>query len=185
MIEFFPNDVIVMIYEGNSEKNISEILLMQNSFLFEPWQLLDGRMFKRTNTHHRLSLENQYFPMDFGSSRLVVLLIQDDNAGFKINDFFLNKITGPLYVQTKPEIEMLMIHSLGLYRKFHSARAQNHQLKPSQFAAGVLGVSTSRLKSKEFIHEFYRKYSLADAIKRHAEKAKRERDIYFLADIIK
>lgn len=184
MIHFYPSDAIAIVYEGNSEKYILDFLLEQEAFKFESWQLLDGRMFKRTNTQHRFALENQYFPMDFGASRLVVLLVQDDDAHLRIDDVFLDKITGPLFVVTKPEIEMLMIHSLDVYEDFHKARVKNHQLKPSQFVAETLGIPTSRVKSKNFIQDFYSKYSLGEAIVKHARKANRERGKFLLADII-
>ncbi|MDR0899683.1 MAG: hypothetical protein LBM27_04955 [Lactobacillaceae bacterium] len=185
MIKFYESDAIVIVYEGNTEKYILEMLLEQDAFAFESWQLLDNRMFKRTNTQHRNALENQYFPMDFGKSRLVVLLVQDDDADLKIDDVFRYKITGPVFVVTKPEIEMLMVHSLGQYDAYQKARSKNHQLKPSEFVAGEFGVTTSRLKSQTFVMDFYEKHSLIDAIKRHSEKARREPNQYFLNDILK
>ena len=185
MIDIYPSDVIIVVYEGNSEKYILELLLEQEAFIFESWQLLDGQLFKRSNSQHREALESQYFPMDFGNSRLVLFLIQDDDATMKIDDVFLDKITGPIFIVTKPEIEMLMIHSLDCYEDFHKARVQNHQLKPSQFVAGKMNISTSRVKSKEFIQAFYEEHSLVDSILSHSGKANHERGKYLLADIIK
>lgn len=186
MIDFRPSDNIVIIYEGNTEKYILETLLEEGAFKFDRWQILDyGRMFKRSNAQHRNALENQYLPMDYGNSRLLMLLIQDDDRSPKINTHFLYKITGPLFIVTKPEIEMLMIHSLSQYDNFHRAKVQNHQLKPSQFIASYLGVSTSRVKSKAFITDFYQENSLIEAIYAHTSKANRERNQYFLSDIIR
>ena len=172
-------------YEGNTEKYILELLLEQEAFKCERWQILDyGRIFKRSNTLHLYALENQYLPMDFGNSQLVVLLIQDDESSPRISEHFLEKITGLLFVVTKPEIEMFMIHSLGLYEDFHWARVQNHQLKPLQFVADHLGVSTSRAKSKTFVLDFYKENVLVEAIHAHSMKANRECNQYFLSDII-
>lgn len=184
MIEFHASDVVVLIYEGNTEKYVLEMLLEQEVFKFAEWQLLDGRMFKRSNTQHRHALETQYFPLDYGNSRLVVLLIQDDDASLKIKEEFLEKLTGPVFVVTKPEIEMLMVHSLNLYDDFHKARTKIHQLKPSQFVASAVGENTSRIKSEGFVKAFYSTHSLVEAIICHGTKANRERGKYLLVDII-
>lgn len=55
----------------------------------------------------------------------LILLIQYDDRIPRISKLFLEKTTDSL--MTKPEIEMLMIHTLGLYEDFHRTAFQSSQ----------------------------------------------------------
>jgi DNA-binding LytR/AlgR family response regulator len=81
---------------------------------------------------------------------------------------------------TAPEIEMLMIHSLGMYQEYNK-----YHKKPSIFLAEQLKVKTSEIKSYPYICKFYENHDLVNAIKAHKQKSQAMNRGCFLADILK
>lgn len=178
------NDIVACICEGNSEKYIIEILLEQNNLIFDRDQLLDSKILTGSYRKPKVFTDH-YLTLDYGDSNLVILVIQDNcNPGFFIKDPYNHQVNGNYLVITSPEIEMLMIHALNLFDEFQKVKSIK---KPCEFLSDRLQVKQSKLKSKDYIYNFYSKYDLVNSIKLHKSKSsKLRKDNYlFLNDIIK
>lgn len=175
------NDFVACICEGNTEKNIMELLLGNNDLIFQEEQLVGEEVLYGKFRKPEI-FTDQYLTMDFEDEKIVILIIQDSNTPYQIKPVYLDKIKETCLVITSPEIEMLMIHSLGLYDDYQKVKPR---FKPSKYLSQELEIKTSKLKQKEFIIDFYRHHSLIDAIKMHAQKSSRKRGCYLLADILK
>ncbi|EUJ31287.1 hypothetical protein [Listeria cornellensis] len=175
------NDIVACICEGSSEKNIIHLLLQNNLLIFSEEQLLQGKVL--TGPYRKSDkFTDQFLTMDYGEQEVVIFIIQDNKTSFLIRKPYSNKIRGPHIVVTAPEIEMLMIHSLGLYNQYQKVKKSK---KPSIFVAEHLKKTTSKIKSTPFILEFYQKYDLKESLILHKRKAKNEKGSFFLADFLK
>lgn len=174
-----PQDIVACICEGPTEKNIISLLLDNNNLIFTRDQLLEndcllGKYKKST------VFCSQYLTMDYEERKLVILVIQDHKNKYVIKPPYSEKIAGNHLIVTAPEIEMLMIHSSGLYDKF-----QKSKKKPSVFLAEEWKIRTSKIKHTSFIKDFYNKNSLVEAIKMHSQKAPKSNKYMMLNDILK
>lgn len=176
-----PENLVACICEGSTEKTIISILLEENALTFTEDQLLDEELlfgkFRDPET-----FTDHYLTMDYDGTKIVVLSIQDDTRSYNIKSPYSNKIKEVCLIVTKPEIEMLMIHSLNLYNDYQKLKSKK---KPSLFLAEHLGEKSSVIKSEAYIRKFYKKHSLVDAIQQHSKKAKRTKNHYFLVDLLK
>lgn len=111
-----------------------------------------------------------------------MLSIQDDTKSYTIKSPYSNKVKEVCLVITKPEIEMLMIHSLSLYNDYQKVKSKK---KPSLFLAETLKKKSSVIKSEVYIRDFFKDYSLVDAIKKHSQKTKKDKNHYLLIDLLK
>lgn len=174
-----PQDIVACICEGNTEKNIISILLENNDLIFTKEQLLDNQILQGKYKKAKI-FSDQYLTMDYGEKKLIILLIQDHKNSYVIKAPYSEKIKGKYLVVTAPEIEMLMIHSSGLYNKF-----QKSKKKPSLFLSEEWKIGTAKIKNTKFIKDFYEKNSLVDAIKVHSKKSKKNSKYKLLYDILK
>lgn len=176
-----PNDIVACICEGNSEKNILSLLLEQNKLIFTKEQLLDDQIFQGKYRNPK-NFCDQYLTMDYEESKIVILVILDKIESYAINAPYSHKVRDKHLIVTSPESEMLMIHSAGLYDEYQKEKSKK---KPSEFLAEKWKMSSSKIKSKQFIETFYSENSLVDAIKEHSEKAKKDKKYSLLNDFIK
>lgn len=176
-----PNDIVACICEGNSEKYLISMLLEQNKLIFVEEQLLDGDFFQGKYRNPEV-FSSQYLTMDYGSTKIVVLSIQDNKNSYHLKKPYSNKIKNTHLVVTSPELEILMIHSLGLYDQYQRVKKSK---KPSVYLAETLNKKTSIIKSQDYIREFYSKYSLEDAIIMQKRKSRADSKMIFLADLLK
>jgi hypothetical protein len=102
----------------------------------------------------------------------------------KIQIGYSNKISDTYLAITAPEIEMLMIHSLGMYDEYNKYHNRYHK-KPSIFLAEQLKLKTSEIKSYPYIREFYENHDLVKAIRTHKGKSQAMNKGCFLADMLK
>ena len=101
---------------------------------------------------------------------------------YSIKNPYSEKVRFITYAITAPEVEMLMIHSLGYYEDY---KKQKTKLKPSTYLSNKIKTKTATIKSKEFIQDFWLKHDLASAIKTHKQKAQKlGKDEIFLADLL-
>lgn len=172
------NDLVACICEGPTEEWIFDILLRENKLFFSRENLLDDKIFTGSKYRNPDNFIQQYLGMDYGDSKIVVLVIQDShNKSYAIKAPFSNKVKGPYLVITAPEIEMLMVHSLNLYDAFQKVKSNK---KPSEFVAEQLKMKVRNIKKEQFINDFFATYSLTDAIKKHSQKCpKVKREILF------
>ncbi|AMB99911.1 hypothetical protein AWM75_07985 [Aerococcus urinaehominis] len=173
-----PNDRVLVLCEGPSEKVVMEMLLEQDRLPFSKHQLLEGEFI--TIGKNIKKLQQAYLSFQF-SYPLHIFSVQDSK-----NDLWLNKLASAYqskavqiaHVVTAPEIEMLMVHALGKQDDFFKSKSKT---KPSTFIKQVVGENP---KTEEFIRDFYCQYSLVDAIKIQKSKAQDSHKYCFLADLI-
>lgn len=178
------SDYVACICEGNSEKYIMQILLENNSLNFNKNQLLDERILVNTYRSPKI-FTDQFLNLDYGDDKIVILLIVDSkNMKFKLDKLYTDTIRNKFFVITAPELEMLIIHASNLYEDYVKVKSK---LKPSQFLSSTWGIKTSKIKSKEFINDFFQSHSLTDAIQTHKSKSIKNTNAnqIFLADLLK
>lgn len=181
-MEITNETIIACICEGAAEKVIIQLLLENNELIFKEEHLLDSKIL--TGSFRQVTkFTQQYLTMDYGEQKPIVLCIQDNNTKFNLKKPYMDKIKGPYLIITSPEIEMLMIHSLGLYEEFQKVKST---IKPSDFTAKYLKKKSSVIKEKSYVKDFYQKYSLKEAILCHSRKGnKKDKKNLFLSELLK
>ncbi|MBC6309630.1 hypothetical protein HCJ66_08670 [Listeria sp. FSL L7-1582] len=175
------NNYIACICEGSTEQNLINLLLEQNLLSFSKDQLLEKNTIKglfRDST----KFTNRFLTRDYGDKKITIFIIQDKKTSYTIKDPYSKKIEGLYQFVTSPEIEMLMIHSLSLYKDYQKVKSTQ---KPSCFVAEKLKTSPKKIKRKEFIEDFFTKHDLKTAIISHKSNSKKVSGSYFLADLLK
>jgi hypothetical protein len=132
MILIPESDLVACICEGSAEKTIIELLLDQDALIFSRDQLLDEAILHH-NYMKAQRFSDQFLTMDYGKTKISVVVVQDRKIPYTIRAPYVNKISGIYCAITAPEIEMLMIHSLGMYHEYNK-----HHKKPSIFLADIL-----------------------------------------------
>ena len=179
MIPISKSDLIACICEGSAEKVIIELLLDRNALVFSREQLLDGKVLPQKCIGAKY-FTDQFLTMDYGDIKISVVVMQDRKIPYTIRKPYANKVSNTYLAITAPEIEMLMIHSLGLYDEYHKQRK-----KPSIFLAEKLKTKTPTLKSSKYVRDFFKRNDLVNAIMMHKEKSQPIRGGYFLADFLR
>ena len=181
MLEFHDS-YIACICEGASEVTVMDILLDRGLPLFGRNQLLGESVLSSKFFRDPELFCRKYLTMDYEGKRIVVLLVQDrKNTSYGIKRPYLEKVSEFVYVITAPEIEMLMIHSLGFYNDY---KKQASKKKSSTYLAEKIKKRSSAIKSRTFIEEFYEEHDLVNAIREHRKKSQKLDKGIFLADIL-
>jgi len=176
MIDIAPNDLVACICEGKTEKTILEILLDGNTLCFSREQLLNGEILSG-KYRKSLNFQQDFLTLDYEGQKIVILLIQDRLTSYKLNSMYVKQVKGVYPLVTKPEVEMLMVHSLKEYEEYKKQKE-----KPSIFLQRKLHVKGSVLKSNKYICAFYEEHDLVEAIKKY-KKGKSMK--YGLIDIVR
>ena len=118
--------------------------------------------------------------------KLTVIIVTDRVCNFKVKKPYDEKMYAPIFVTTRPELEMLLIHHHGLYDEYKkSSTNRKGGIKPSDFLGEKLGVSTQTIKSKNYIESTFTPESLIAAIRKYDEKApKSNQKDYRLIDLL-
>ncbi|MEC4184716.1 hypothetical protein VJ918_07835 [Adlercreutzia sp. R21] len=184
MIDVSPDDYVACICEGPSETTVMNLLLEEGALCFDKGQLLDGKLLPSKFFRDPKLFVDRYLTMDFEGRKICVLLIQDrKNTKYAIRNPYLEKVGIVAYVITAPEIEMLMIHSRGLYNDY---KKRSSHIKPSVYLAEQTKTSTAKIKSEGYIRQFYGSHNLVEAIRTHKKKSQNlGGDKYFLADLLR
>lgn len=176
-----PNDYVACICEGSSELTIINLLLEKECLIFSEDNLLNKSIMPPKYFRNSAKFSSQYLTMDYHSGRLFVFLIQDRKGiTYRIKKPYSDKIEGPYYFVTAPEIEMLMIHSLNAYNDYK----KKSNISPSEYLCNRLKIKEASLKSHDFIKDFYGEHDLKAAIITHKSKSKKTKGNLFLADLL-
>ena len=144
-------------------------------------QLLSGSILS-SKYHKSSTFQNDFLTLDYEGKKIVVLVVQDRNIGYKIQLPYSDKVKGIHCLLTRPEIEMLMILALGEVSEYEKVKSLK---KPSIFLQDKHSVKGSILKSKDYIEEFYKDHDLVAVIREHKRITKAVKGHHFLADILK
>lgn len=183
MMQIDDNDYVAVICEGSSEVTVINMLLDGGHLCFGRDQLISEDVLPSTYFRNPQQFVDRYLTMDYAGAKIHVFLIQDrKDVRYKIKSPYLDKIRVITYVVTAPEIEMLIIHSLGLYNQY---KKRSSKIKPSVFLAEELGMRSSEIKSCNYVKEFFADHDLLTAIREHKKKApKLGKGEVFLADLL-
>lgn len=178
-IDIPSNHWVACLCEGPTEAWIIEQLLEENALCFTPEQLLGEKcLFKYHENGTKFA--NTYLTFSY-EQPLDIIIVQDSKkTSFSLPKPYQEKINEVYYAITHPEIEMLMIHALGMTDEFYKRKSKT---KPSQFIKDHYGKSP---KTKSFLEEFYQQYSLKDAIETYGSKTQKfsRRNHYHLANFL-
>ena len=85
-------------------------------------------------------------------------------------------------VQTKPEIEMLMIHAEGLFSEYQKVKSKQ---TPKAFLSNELKLPEKTITSYKYLQNYFTPDSLILAILSHSQAARNSKDILQLRDLLK
>jgi hypothetical protein len=163
---FASDDIVACICEGAVEVALINILLNGNKLKFQRENLLTGSPLPPKYRKGKI-FSDQYLGMNH-RKKIKIVVVQDGNEKFKLSKTYLKKIEEPiLYVKTKPEIEMLLIHKLGYYEEFMKVKTTK---KPSVFLQEKLKKGSAEVKSSVFVNNMFNEDSLVEAIKMYHSK---------------
>lgn len=165
---FKQDDIVACICEGAVEIALINILLDGGKLKFGRENLLNEAPLppKYKNGKH---FSSEYLGMNY-DKKIRVVLVQDGDEKFKLSKTYLKKIEEPImYVKTKPEIEMFLIHRLGFYEEFSKSKK-----KPSLFLQEKLKIKSPKLKSTAYVNKMFDVDTLVDSIEIYHSKASRE-----------
>ena len=149
---------IAVICEGESEKIIIETLLEKGLLLFSRNHLIEEKIlindYRNPNKFVKKFLGSNYYNF------ISIILVVDTIQNFKIPSSYLKNIKAKIFILTQPEIEILMILALGLFKDYQKEKSRHH-LKPSTYLKMKL---RRPVKSSHFITQFYQQYDLLNAI---------------------
>lgn len=179
--------IVAVICEGNSEKYYINILLENDLLIINKEDILTEAILPVK--YKKANIFQEHFLTMTHAKPISIFLIQDSNVEMKaIKEPYKSKIYGTYFFITSPEIEMLMIHHFDMYDDFIKVKTKK---KPCEFLAEKLKLTTSKVKSKQFIEDtFCNPDNLVKAIKRYSEKSpyknrKNKRNRYQLINLIK
>lgn len=163
------------ICEGSAEAAIIDILVDHDLLIFPREEMLDEKVIRCRNAKR---FEEQYLRKGFPAQISVIRILDSRREEFRLSRAYEHKID-VINVITAPEIEMLMIHSEGMYDRFKRSGK-----KPSEFCKTELKMDS--VKSYEFVKDYFRNpQKLVDAIRAYRRTANIPKDEYSLADLLK
>lgn len=163
------------ICEGSAEAAIIDILVDNDLLIFPREEMLDEKVIRCRNAKR---FEEQYLRKSFNAQISVIRILDSRREEFRLSKAYEHKIA-VINVITAPEIEMLIIHSEGMYERFKRSGK-----KPSEFCKTDLRMHN--VKSYEFVKDYFSNpQKLVDAIREYRRTANIPRGEYSLADLLK
>lgn len=92
MIDIDPDDLVACICEGSSEMTIMGILLDHNLLCFSKSQLLSQKVLSPVYYRKKDVFQSEFLSLDYGSKKIVVLVVQDRALAYKIQSPYNEKI---------------------------------------------------------------------------------------------
>ena len=163
------------ICEGSAEAAIINILVDNDLLIFPREEMLDEKVIRCRNAKR---FEEQYLRKGFNAQISIIRILDSRREEFRLSKAYEHKID-VINVITAPEIEMLIIHSEGMYERFKRSGK-----KPSEFCKSDLRMHN--VKSYEFVKDYFSDpQKLVDAIHEYRRTANIPRGEYSLADLLK
>lgn len=171
---------IALIPEGQSEHTYLNILLDDDRLIFSRDDLLRQEVLHRENFSGSVFTRN-HLRLNY-PQKLNVIIVCDSKKTFKIKPPYNEKLHTPVYVLTRPEIEMLQIIHFDLWKEFQ----KRSNVKPSTFLAERLRIKVSQIKNYKHITRIFTGETLEAAIREYARLApKPPHNCYHLAALLK
>lgn len=167
----------LVVCEGGAEEAVVEMLLQENALIFDRDDMVDKEVSRKRRAR---DIETAYLNMEYGK-RVVILRILDSRS----DTFSLGKAYRERFevynIYTRPEIEMLLIHSERKYKEYVKSKSKRI---PSQFCAEEL-FPKQHFKQKSFWHKHFQdRAGLVRAIQEY-HRTKHDKREYDLSDLLK
>lgn len=114
------NEDIACFVEGSSEKAIMDLLIDHDCLIFDRDNLADEQFLSMQEiSKKKIALFSQRILSQVSrKDKMDIIIVQDREIWPDFPAIYREKIGNIYIVQTKPEIEMLMIHAEGLYAEY-------------------------------------------------------------------
>lgn len=170
--------------EGPNKLEIIRMLLEHDKLIFTENDLLNLSPYHARQIASNSTVKGA---LNMYHGEIQVLRIGDKLSDkFEIPEEYQEKIKDVKKYCTKPELEMLLIISEGLYSDFEKVKSK---IKPKNFSKEHINYNRTRYNNST---AFYRNYYgnridlLVEAIKRYKQlKGKHKKDELYLADLLK
>lgn len=163
------------ICEGAAESAIIDILVDNDLLIFSRSEMLDESVIRCRSAKR---FEERYLRKGFDNQISVIRILDSRREEFHLSKAYAHKID-VINVITAPEIEMLLIHNEGAYKRFKRSGK-----KPSEFCK--IDLRMHDVKSYDFVKEYFRNpETLVKAIKEYRRTANIPNGEYTLLDILK
>ena len=171
-------DMYAVLCEGNAEQAIMNVLLDADVLFFSRSEMLDEEVMKVRSAK---SFERRYLNKAMPNKITVYRILDSSSENFKISKANRHKID-VVNVLTKPEIEMLIIVSEGLFDDYK--RKKSSYGKPSEYVKSILGYKN--VKSSAFVYDYFRNHKkLIHALHEYRRLSKISNDDQTVADLLK
>ena len=144
-IEISKSSLIACICEGGAETAILDILLDNDLLIFGREQLIDESVISRTSVKE---FERRYLRQEYDGKILILRVIDSRSEQFNLSKPYQCQVE-LINVITAPEIEILIIASLGKYEDYRKSGIK----KPSDYCKTVLAMKN--VKSQKFVSEYF------------------------------
>lgn len=190
-LEHLKKEHVIVIYEGESEKAINEILYNNNKLIYKPVSKSERLIRKFTGTRNAKKFANENLNKDYEDTPVnIVRILDSEKENFKLGKVYKERLADgeiKIYdIYTKPEIEILLIHSENDYEKFKKSKK-----KPSVFCKDeyvkkfARSYKSKNIKSYKFAKEYFEDPDkLIDAIVKYNSCDKKKDKRYSLYDIL-
>lgn len=170
------SDKIACICEGGAETAIMNILLDHNLLVFTRDQLIEESVLPRTSVKE---FERRYLRFAYDQKILILRVIDSRREAFKLSKPYQCQVE-VINVITAPEIEILIIASMGKYDEY----CRSGISKPSDYCKNVLKLKN--VKSPDFVAEYFENPRfLVESIKEYHRVHKQKNNEASLYDLIK
>lgn len=190
------NVIVACLAEGTLEQDLISFLLdhsinNQPVLIFRRKNLLEGEVIR---TRSAKNFDSNYLGKQFDKKIVILRILDSRKESFKINDiskgnrsklFRIDDKPIVITAKTHPEIEILLVHSLGKYDDYcrYAQKHSGKQKNPSHYVKSKLGLSNC--KDSGFCQDFFKDPAVAvEAIRLYHRKAQREDDEFDLFDLL-
>ena len=143
------------IVEGATEKSIIEILLENNRFTFSSDSVINYDLINGLDSPYKGpdkfygcpdNFTDKYLSQEYEGKKIIILLVEDRDPAYKINQIYNEKIQDIYHVITKPEIEIIEILYDDKRSDFEKACRKHKTLKPSEFLSQTMRMKMAEVK---------------------------------------
>lgn len=177
-------DDIACFYEGTTEKAILDLLIDKGKLIFERDNLVDESFLPAQNLAKKNinNFSERVLSQVSASDKMDIVVVQDRNIVPVFPKIYSDKIGNIVILQTKPEIEMLLIHHYGWFNEYQKVKSK---VNPKKFLAQKLQKPEKAITSYKEIQKSYTAEMFVEAIVAHAKVSQTDGNAKQLVEILK
>lgn len=178
------NEDIACFVEGSSEKAIMDLLIDNDCLVFTRDNLADEQFLSMQEiSKKKIDLFSQRILSQVNrDDKMDIIIVQDREIWPDFKAIYQEKIGNIYIVQTKPEIEMLMIHERGLFSEYQKVKSKK---SPKAFLSNELQLPEKTITSYTYLQKYFTLDSLKQAILSHSQTTRPLKGILQLRDLLK